>query len=129
MLSMENFGEWLLRELKKRELSQSDLSKISGLSRGTLSNLINGTRGIGPDSLLAIAKALKLPPTQVFEAAGILPPKAGEDPWVEQMDLKLRSIKDPNKREIAEKMLDALIDENASKKVVSPKKNLSTGKA
>lgn len=74
MLSVDNFGTWLVAELEQRDLSQSDLARMSGLSRGTLSNMISGVRGRGPDSIMAIAKALKLPPEQVFRAAGILPP-------------------------------------------------------
>ena len=43
--------------------------------KGTVSNLINGTKGAGQDSLTAVAHALRLPPELVFEKAGILPPK------------------------------------------------------
>jgi transcriptional regulator with XRE-family HTH domain len=126
---MSTFSDWLTSQLKERKMSPAELSRLIKKDQSVISRILSGERSPANETLDAIAKALKLPPTQVFEAAGILPPKAGEDPWVEQMDLKLRSIKDPNKREIAEKMLDALIDENASKKAVSPKKNLSTGKA
>lgn len=124
MFAMENFGEWLLNELEKRNMSQSDLAKLSGLSRGTLSNLISGTRGLGTDSINAIARALKLPPAQVFEAAGILPANKDVDPWVEQMNVLLNSIKDPKSRGIAEKLLDSLAtneEETASARVQSKK--------
>ena len=126
---MSTFSDWLTSQLKERKMSPAELSRLIKKDQSVISRILSGERSPANETLDAIAKALKLPPTQVFEAAGILPPKAGEDPWVEQMDLKLRSIKDPNKREIAEKMLDALIDENASKKALSPKKNVSTGKA
>lgn len=75
MLSMENFSEWLLKELEKRNWSQSDLVKAAGVSRGTLSNIISGNRGIGEKSLTAIAHALKLPVDLVFEKAKLLPTK------------------------------------------------------
>ena len=126
---MSTFSDWLTSQLKERKMSPAELSRLIKKDQSVISRILSGERSPANETLDAIAKALKLPPTQVFEAAGILPPKAGEDPWVEQMDLKLRSIKDPNKREIAEKMLDALIDENASKKALSPKKDLSAGKA
>lgn len=38
-----------------------------------ISHLINGTRLPGPDALIAIAEALKLPPEFVFRKAGLLP--------------------------------------------------------
>lgn len=75
MYTMENFGDWLLKQLKDRNISQSELARLAGISKGTISNLINGTRGAGQDSLSAIAHALKLPPELVFEKAGILPTK------------------------------------------------------
>lgn len=75
MFTMENFGDWLLERLKEKNMSQSELARIAGLSKGTISNLINGTKGAGQDSLKAIAIALKLPPDLVFEKAGILPQK------------------------------------------------------
>lgn len=72
---MENFGTWLLNILREREMSQSELARLAGISKGTVSNLINGTSGIGQDSLVAIARALRLPPDLVFEKAGIFAPK------------------------------------------------------
>lgn len=75
MFTMENFGDWLLERLKEKNMSQSELARIAGLSKGTISNLINGTKGAGQDSLRAIAIALKLPPDLVFEKAGVLPIK------------------------------------------------------
>lgn len=75
MFTMENFGDWLLERLKEKNMSQSELARIAGLSKGTISNLINGTKGAGQDSLKAVATALKLPPDLVFEKAGLLPQK------------------------------------------------------
>ncbi len=81
---MENFGDWLLKELEHRNWSQSDLVKAAGISRGTLSNIISGTRGIGEKSLIAIANALNISPITLFRKAGLLP-EAGElvafDDW------------------------------------------------
>lgn len=75
MLSMESFSNWLLAELKSRDMSQSDLAHIAKLGSGTISNIMTGNRKVGQDTLTKIAHALKLPPDLVFEKAGILPPK------------------------------------------------------
>jgi transcriptional regulator with XRE-family HTH domain len=84
MLSMENFGAWLLKELENRNWSQSDLVKAAGISRGTLSNIISGARGIGEKSLISIANALNISPITIFRKAGLLP-ESGEtgafDDW------------------------------------------------
>ena len=111
MLSMDNFGAWLLQELERREMSQSELSRVSGLSRGTLSNLISGTRGRGPDSIEAIARAFKMPPEHVFRMAGLLPQKADTDEWVEEMNHKM-GLLDHAKRPMAERLLNALLEED-----------------
>lgn len=73
MLSMENFSDWLLKEIEKKNWSQSDLVKAAGISRGTLSNILSGNRGIGEKSLTAIAHALNLSTVTVFRKAGLLP--------------------------------------------------------
>lgn len=75
ILPMENFGMWLLKELEKRNMSQSDLARACSITTAQISRIISGTRSAGKDSLTAIAHALRLPPDLVFEKAGILPPK------------------------------------------------------
>jgi len=72
---MENFGDWLLERLKEKNISQSELARMAGVSKGTISNLVNGTKGSGQESLTAIAHALRLPVDLVFEKAKLLPPK------------------------------------------------------
>lgn len=80
MFTMENFGDWLLERLKEKNISQSELARMAGLSKGTVSNLVNGTKGAGQDSLTAIAHALKLPVDLVFEKAKLLPVKTELSP-------------------------------------------------
>jgi transcriptional regulator with XRE-family HTH domain len=100
MFSMDNFGEWLVAELERRDLTQSDLSRMSGLSRGTLSNIVSSTRGRGPSSLLAIAKALKLPPEQVFRTAGLLPPALKSDEETERIVYEMSDLTPQEKEEV-----------------------------
>lgn len=125
MLSMDNFGAWLLNELEERNMTQSELARLAGLSRGTLSNLISGTRGRGPDSIEAIARALKLPPDQVFRVAGLLPPKRDVDEETEELN-HLLDLLTPDKRKIAKSILNALIDGPAQ---VVPAKKPRSAKA
>ncbi len=92
------FSDWLLDQLTRRDMNQSELSRLSGVSRGAISHLINGTRKPGPDVLKSIAGALHLPPDEVFRAAGILPSVESDAPptlaeWIEifmQADEKTR---------------------------------------
>ncbi len=77
---MESFSNWLLKELRDRDMSQSDLAHIAKLGSGTISNIMTGNRKVGQDTLVKIAHALHLPPDFVFEKAGILPPKVELSP-------------------------------------------------
>lgn len=106
---MNNFGEWLKQEIDKRHISQKELAEISGVTPAQISRIIGGTRGIGPDAIVGIARALKLPPELVFKKAGILPANA-EDPWVATMQHKISLLTGP-RREMAERLLDTMLNE------------------
>lgn len=102
MQTMDSFGAWLIAELEKRELSQSDLSRLSGLSRGTISNIISGARGRGPRSLRAIAKALRISPGLVFQEAGELPPDADRDAEIDTIVEEVSDLDETDKAEVLE---------------------------
>ena len=78
---VESFRTWLLGELKKRDWTNAELARRSGLSEGGLGNVINGRRNPTPDTCRKIAKALKIPESEVFRRAGILhePPPPEEN--------------------------------------------------
>lgn len=76
---MERFSDWLLKELHNRSMSQSELASLAGLGSGTISNIMNGSRNAGQNTLEKIAKALNIPTAEVFVAAGILPQTNSEE--------------------------------------------------
>ncbi|MDX9993213.1 MAG: helix-turn-helix transcriptional regulator [Anaerolineales bacterium] len=76
---MGTFGEWLKSEINIRNISQKELADISGVTPAQISRAIGGSRGLGTDTLTAIARALRLPPEEVFRRAGILPPLPNKD--------------------------------------------------
>lgn len=47
--------------------------------QGIISRLLRGERNPNPETLTAIARALRLPPETVFRAAGLLPPVSEVD--------------------------------------------------
>ncbi len=86
MSAMESsFSNWLLEELDKRQWSQSDLSRSSGLTRGAISNIINEKNDLGLDSVIGIAKAFRIPVSKVLSAAGIIPKMSKETEAEEQL--------------------------------------------
>ena len=65
--------------MKKRDWSQADLARASGLNRQSVSDYINQRRtNPDPNALVAIAKGLNLSPITVFRKAGLLPHESPE---------------------------------------------------
>ena len=75
MTSRKNFGEWIQKERHERDWSQADLARYSGKSRSIINKIENGTTTANPDTIVAIARALKVPLTLAFRKAGLLPPE------------------------------------------------------
>lgn len=73
MISRKNFGEWVQKERHERDWSQADLSRHAGKSRSIINKIENGTTTANPDTIVAIAKAFKIPLTLAFRKAGLLP--------------------------------------------------------
>lgn len=78
MGNLIEFAEWLKKEMEKRGLRQVDLARRTGIGTGQISRILNMERGVGPESAVAIARALKIPPETVFRKAGLLPPAPDE---------------------------------------------------
>ena len=103
------FSEWLQEALEKKGWKQSDLARAAHLGKGSLSDIVSGRRKVGSEVARAIADALKLPPEQVFRAAGILPPE-NQDPWADEMAHKLSQLS-PSLRGVAERFIDSMVEQ------------------
>lgn len=78
------FARWLQDQINDRNWIPADLAKRAGMQGGSLSHILNGTRKVGPDSAIILARALSLPPETVFRKAGLLP----EERITEDLPLK-----------------------------------------
>lgn len=106
-----DFPKWLESKRKDRGWTQSDLSRAAGISRQVVSDYEGYKRKyFDEDILKKIARALKLPAETVFRAAGILDKTIDTDEWVEMMDHKMKLL-EHSKRSMAERLLDALLEE------------------
>lgn len=101
LMEINDFSSWLVDQLKTNDLTQADLSRLSGLSRTAISNIINNKR-LNPDqsTLNAIASALKLPPDTVYRAAGLLPPLPERRVAEEIAQYKLSELNDQELDEV-----------------------------
>jgi transcriptional regulator with XRE-family HTH domain len=77
---MRKFGSWLLKELDKHDMSQSDLARACKITTAQMSRIVSGERNAGTETLTNIAHAFKLPVDLVFEKAGLLPPNSELSP-------------------------------------------------
>jgi len=73
MIKQSSFGNWLENKLKNVGMSQAELSREVKCSRSTINGLIKGGAQPGNKLCKAIARALRIPPEEVFIAAGLLP--------------------------------------------------------
>lgn len=111
ILHQTDFPEWLQSELDKRRWSQADLAYSAGISRAVVNKLLNRKTYPQPDTLQAIARALKVPVETVYRAAGLLPQESEVDAFAAEVVYKLKLIKSPKRRKTALRLLKALIDE------------------
>lgn len=69
ILNME-FKDRVIARMKELNISSTELSKLSGVSKATVSFWINGTNGAKGKNLLALAKALDCSPQWLSDGSG-----------------------------------------------------------
>jgi transcriptional regulator with XRE-family HTH domain len=84
--------EWLGSEMERRGWRPVDLAREAGLSTGTLSNVLRGSRRPGLHFCRKVAEALVLPPEQVLRHAGLLPPTPESTPSLREVDHLLSQL-------------------------------------
>ncbi|MHB9130377.1 MAG: helix-turn-helix domain-containing protein [Armatimonadota bacterium] len=73
MTTFQAFATWLQEQLTQRGWDQAELARRSGVTTAHISNIMAGERNVGAQVSRKIARALHLPPEQVFRQAGLLP--------------------------------------------------------
>lgn len=102
IVSVIGFSEWIKDELNKRNMSQADLSRSSGLSIAQISHVVNMQSPPGQKALEAIARAFGYPPEQVYRAAGLLPQLLPEDATFEDWKFVLNQLPEEDRQELLE---------------------------
>jgi transcriptional regulator with XRE-family HTH domain len=94
------FSDWLVEEMNKREWSQADLARYSGLNRQSISDYVNRRR-LNPDhnALIAIANAFNISPITAFRKAGLLPPGPDDKVNFEDWQHLLEKMTDEERNE------------------------------
>lgn len=123
MSGLMDFSKWLSGQLRARDWSQSDLAHAAGLTRQSISYYLS-EKSKQPDefALRKIASALRLPPEEVYRAAGI-PLSPTEDETLDRIEHLYNALKDPSSKQQALDFLEHLSD------IESRGKNGRKGKA
>lgn len=108
-MDKEKFGQWLQKERESRDLSQSDLARMSGLHRQIINKTENGVSTPAVETFLALAEALKLSPIFLFRQAGLLPPGPENSAKIEDWEYLLDQMPPEDQaemRQIAEMKIE-----------------------
>jgi transcriptional regulator with XRE-family HTH domain len=100
------FSEWIVMELEKRGWSRSEAARRGDISPSMFDKVINGHAKPGVRFIEGIAKAFKI------SAAEVMMHVSGQsklDPWVEEMNYKLKLIP-PGLRGVASSFINSLLE-------------------
>jgi transcriptional regulator with XRE-family HTH domain len=92
--------EYLLKVMEERELIPADITKRSGLSPSQVSKVLNRESPAGQKALDSFAKALNLPPDDLYRRAGILPMKPNADEVVTEIVHIYHMLSEDNKGDL-----------------------------
>ena len=110
------FAEWLQLEIDKRGWSQSDCARAAELNRAVINKLLNGKCKPQPVTLMAIAKAFRIPVEIAYRAAGLLPPSLDLDDTTAELMYIFNSIQSPQRKTTAVMLIKALAIEEENER-------------
>lgn len=92
-------GERLLLLLDKKGMTQADLSRKTGRSKASISDVISGRRNMGLEFALDIAKAVDMPAVDFLVFMKMLPPQPPKDVILNQIDYVYQTLEDPGNKQ------------------------------
>ena len=102
---MSKFSDWLFQELTKREMSQSQLAKATGLTRQAISYYLSEkSKRPDDDALKEIARVFKIPVEEIYRAANILPPTTNDDELDKRIMHLIRLLPTSEKEKFAKRL-------------------------
>jgi len=86
-LMVDDFVEWVKEEMRNRSLKQTDVAVRGGITRSAVSKLLSRSQTKpGNKMIRAIATAFRLPISEVYSRAGLIPPKREHHPLVDEYE-------------------------------------------
>jgi transcriptional regulator with XRE-family HTH domain len=115
-MSKTKFAKWLSDVLEIRHMSKADLARATGLSPAQITRITKGDQGTGVDTVVAIARALKLPPAEVFKQAADINQRSEKTMTALIIENQLEQITEEDQEEILG-ILEAKIKIKERKKI------------
>ena len=106
-----SFASWLEEQLREQGISQAELARRAGVTRGAINNILQGERGPGVELAKGIARALKIPEDDVMVAAGLMTPKPNEDKGQKELDYLYHTLREQSSKEQALEFLRYLAEQ------------------
>jgi len=108
------FGAWLKREIGRREMTQSDFARATGVSTAVVSQWVQNKRVPTTESLERIADGLRLPIEDVLAAAGhaVTPAQGPELRRLVGVLTRAQHLLDPNRVAALEAIIRTWEDPN-----------------
>lgn len=122
-----DFPQWLRSEIEKRGWSQIDLSRKTSISSTQIARILSGERGMGIETLVAIAQALGYSPITLIRKAGLLP-EGGENASFEDWQFLLNQLPADEQEEVR-KIVEMKIERRQKEEQAERAKRFNIGKA
>lgn len=122
-----DFPKWLRGEIEKRDWSQVDLSRKTGISTTQIARILSGERGMGVETLVSIAGALSLSPMTLIRKMMALP-ESGDQASFEDFQYLLPQLTHDEQEEIKQ-IAEMKIDRRKKTEQAERAKNFKPKKA
>lgn len=124
----DEFLQLIKARMKEENLGIRELARKIGVSHPTITDIVTYGNLPSFDTCNKLSKWLNISEEIGLRKSGLLPLEPDTDEWVEEMSDKITRLKDPTRREMAKKLLDALVEDEKSGKGQNKPKTISTGK-
>jgi len=100
MSPQQDFIDWLQQEMLNRGWNQAELARRSGTTTAQISRVMTGEQRPGPVVGRKIARALHIPPEEVFRRAGMLPPTQKQPEGTEELVYHYASLGEEDRKRL-----------------------------
>jgi len=126
-MSENTLSSWIQEQLDINNWKSRDLAKRAHVSDTAISRILKNERGIGVETLVAIANAFHVSPMTVIRKAGLLPASANGEVSFEDWKYLLEKMT-PEERDEVWRISKMKIELRREKEQTSRAKNFKPGK-